>query len=207
MKKKCSAKKGIVVVLSAPSGCGKTTVEALLLKQVANLTRSISATTRSRRKGERSGKDYFFLTKEVFLAERKKGGFLEWAQVFDNYYGTPKSFVDKMLCAGNDVLLTIDVQGALKIKKKLPDAVFVGLVPPSLATLEDRLTKRGTDAGDEIKKRLREAKRELKEMRWYDYVVVNEALSKAVCDIESIIKTEKLKVTRNKEVLRGICSP
>jgi len=205
MKKK-KKKQGVVIVLSAPSGCGKTTVERELLRTGTTLKRSVSATTRSKRKGEREGKDYFFFTKEAFFAKRKRGYFLEWAQVFDKFYGTPATFVKRTVSTGNDVLLTIDVQGAHKIKKKLKDAVFIFLLPPSMSVLRKRLQGRKTDSTDEIRKRLRIAKGELREVKKYDYVVTNDRLSETVKIILSIIKVEKQKVNRNKEVLCGLYS-
>jgi len=197
-------RKGLVLILSAPSGCGKTTVEKALLKKLPNLKQSISATTRPRRKGERNGRDYFFLTEEVFLLQRKEKSFLEWAKVFDNFYGTPRSFVEKMSDKGFDVILTIDVQGARKIKKQLKEAVSVFLLPPSIKELEKRLYGRKTDSDVVIKKRLNIARAELKDAPLYDYVVVNDVLKETIETVSSIINAEKYRVKRNEEVLNGL---
>lgn len=198
---KTKKKKGLVILLSAPSGCGKTTVEKALLSEDRNLKQSISATTRPRRKGERNGKDYFFLTEEEFLIQRKEKAFLEWAKVFDNYYGTPRTSMNALLEKGVDVLLTIDVQGARTVKKKVRDAVSIFLLPPSMAVLKARLYGRKTDSESIIKKRLAIAETELQEAPLYDYVVVNDVLPETVDAVRSIIKAEKYRVERNKEVL------
>jgi guanylate kinase len=205
MKRK-KTKKGIIIVLSAPSGCGKTTIAKKLLQTIPKLKRSVSATTRPKRKGEREGKDYFFQPERKFLDQRKKGCFLEWAQVFDKFYGTPKTFVEKTVRKGDDVLLTIDVQGAKKIKKKLNDAVYIFLLPPSMTVLRKRLQGRKTDSHAEIKKRLCVARKELQEAKYYDYVVTNDQIQETVKIILSIIQAEKQRINRNKEVLRGIYS-
>lgn len=197
---------GLAIVLSAPSGCGKTTIARELLRKNPTVRSSISATTRPRRAGERNGRDYYFLDQAAFLEKRKKGFFIEWAQVFDHYYGTPQDCVEKTMLKGFDVLLTIDVQGARKIRKKIKDAVYVFLLPPSLSVLKERLCKRKTDTRIEIQKRLRIAKQELREAKEYDYVIVNDRIDKAVFAIESIIVAEKKRVNRNKEVLRGLYS-
>ncbi|MBU1864336.1 MAG: guanylate kinase [Candidatus Omnitrophica bacterium] len=192
MKKRKSQKNGLVIVLSAPSGCGKTTVERHLLRTVRRLRRSISATTRARRKGERHGRDYFFFTKKTFQEKIKSNYFLEWARVFSEYYGTPRKSVTDTLQSGFDILLTIDVQGARKIRRKVKSATFIFLLPPSVAQLKKRLIKRGTDTSKEIQKRLRQAKSEMKQSRLYDYIIVNDSLSCVVKTIRDIIQKERL---------------
>ncbi len=201
-----SKNNGILIVLSAPSGCGKTTVEKRLLNKVPRLKRSISYTTRQKRKGERNGKDYFFVTKEAFLKKRKERRFLEWAKVFGNYYGTPKDFVLNTIKGGHDILLTIDVQGAQKIKSKLKKGIYIFLLPPSLPILRKRLLKRKTDIKKEIHKRISQARVEIRAAFSYDYLVINDSVETAVDTIIEIINAEKHKITYNKEVLRGICS-
>ena len=200
--KQCS----LIIVLSAPSGCGKTTVEKRLLKKIPQLKRSISVTTRQKRKDEREGKDYFFITKKAFLQKRRAKYFLEWAKVFGHYYGTPKSFVTNVIKRGSDILLTIDVQGARKVKKKLKQGIYIFLIPPSLKILQKRLCKRGTDMKKEVHKRILHAKRELRDALHYDYLVINDSLESAVNTLCDIINAEKHKIIRNKEVIRGVCS-
>ena len=169
-----------------------------------SLKRSISATTRPRRTGEKDGRDYIFLTDTAFPSKKKRNEFLEWAVVFDHYYGTPKKSVMDTVKKGNDVLLTIDVQGARKIQKKLKNAVYVFLLPPSLKELEKRLRKRKTDSDRVIKKRLGEAKREIQQAQYYDYIVINDRIDNAVKTIQQIINSEKHTYARNKEVVRGV---
>jgi guanylate kinase len=205
MKKK-NTPKGLIIVLSAPSGCGKTTIARELLRTETSLRSSISATTRPRRRGERNGKDYYFFDRESFFEKRKAGFFIEWAKVFDHYYGTPHACVEKTVAKGFDILLTIDVQGTRTIKKKIKDAVYIFLLPPSMSVLNKRLCNRKTDTPSEIKKRLRIAKQELREAKEYDYVIVNDRVDNAVLAIKSIIVAEKKRVNRNKEVLRGVYS-
>jgi guanylate kinase len=198
--------KGLVVVLSAPSGCGKTTVTNRLLKILPHLKRSISVTTRKMRKGEKEGRDYYFFSEEKFLRKQKSGYFLEWAQVFDCYYGTPKDFIYRTIRQGYNVILTIDVQGAKGVRQIIKDGVFIFLAPPSVHALKQRITARGTDSCAEIAKRLSEARREMKCAGEYDYVVINKSLEQTVETISAIIKIEKTKVLRNKEVIRGLYS-
>ena len=207
MKRRTRKNEGIIIILSAPSGCGKTTVEKRLLRKISRLKCSISCTTRQRRKGERNGRDYFFMTPPVFTQKIKTKYFLEWAQVFGNYYGTPKDFISRTIKQGHDVLLTIDVQGARTVKRTLKKGIYIFLLPPSLSILQNRLRKRGTDMKKDIHKRIRQARRELREAFHYDYVVINDSVESAVRIIKHIINAEKHKITINKEVIRGICSP
>lgn len=161
-----------MVVLSSPSGAGKTTVSAVLLKREPNLARSVSCTTRPRRPGEKQGRDYLFVTPPQFRAMIQRREFLEWAKVYRNYYGTPKAWVEGQLARGRDVLFVIDVQGARAIRKARPDAVRIFLVPPSWRVLVKRLTHRGTEKVEALRLRLRTAVRELAEAPRYDYRVV-----------------------------------
>ncbi|MDE7289821.1 MAG: guanylate kinase [Oscillospiraceae bacterium] len=184
--------KGMLIVVSGPSGCGKGTVLAEIIKS-DKIFYSVSATTRSPRPGETDGVNYFFLTKEKFVQLIEEDGMLEYASYCGNYYGTPKRPVEDMLEQGKHVILEIEVQGAMKIMDKHPEALFVFILPPSLKELERRLNKRGTEAEDVIKKRLSEAAGEIKLAYKYDYAVINGELSDAVDDLKAIIRAEELK--------------
>lgn len=184
--------KGMLIVVSGPSGCGKGTVLAEILKS-DRIFYSVSATTRSPRPGETDGVNYYFLTKEKFVQLIEEDGMLEYASYCGNYYGTPKRPVEDMLEQGKHVILEIEVQGAMKIMEKRPEAVFVFILPPSLKELERRLNKRGTEAEDVIKKRLSEAAGEINLAYKYDYAVINGELSEAVDDLKAIIRAEELK--------------
>lgn len=179
--------KGLIFVISAPSGTGKTTLCNELLSSELGLVRSVSLTTRLPRKGERDSEDYFFVSKEDFQERRKKGELLEWTSVLGKLYGTPRWFVEKSIDRGKDVLLSIDVRGALEAKRFYPQAILIFILPPSLKTLETRLKKRSTEKNSQIAKRIRLAKRELSFVEHYDYVVVNDNLEKAVDRLRSII--------------------
>jgi guanylate kinase len=193
--------KGILLVLSGPSGAGKGTVCHEVRKRLENMKYSISATTRKPRVIEREGREYFFLTKEDFEQKIKEGKFLEYAMVYDNYYGTPKDYVDEILENGYDCILEIDPQGAMQIKERMDDAVFIFIAPPSMEELKKRLTFRGTEKPEEIAKRLGNAQKEFKNLPNYDYVIVNDKIEKAVQEVEAIIKAEKLKTCRNHEIM------
>jgi len=190
-------KEGILIVLSGPSGAGKGTICKSLLKQT-DIQYSISATTRSPRPGEKEGREYFFFTKEEFENKIEQDGFLEWAKVYDNYYGTPKKFVEDILLKGKDCILEIDPQGAQKVRTKKPDGVMVFIAPPSMHELKNRITNRGTENQSEINKRLSCAKEEMLCMQNYDYVVVNDKVENAVERINAILIAEKCSIQRNK---------
>jgi guanylate kinase len=193
----CMIKEGILIVLSGPSGAGKGTICKKLLKET-NIQYSISATTRKARPGEEDGRDYFFISKEEFENKLQENGFLEWAQVYDNYYGTPKQFVEEVLAQGKDCILEIDPQGAKKVKEENPDCVLIFIAPPSMEELETRITNRGTENLSEITKRLSCAREEMLSMQNYDYVVVNDQVSEAVKKIQAILIAEKCSIKRNK---------
>ena len=178
---------GRLIVLSGPSGVGKTTVGRSLLKSRRRLIRSISATTRPRRKGEREGRDYRFLTPQAFAALLARNGFLEHADVYGRFYGTPKAPVLKALKSGRDVLLVIDVQGAAQVKRSFPEAVLVFLSPPSWKELVRRLKGRGTEDATALKRRLATARREMAQARRYDAVVVNDRVPSAVRRILALL--------------------
>ncbi|MGB9792414.1 MAG: guanylate kinase [Thermacetogeniaceae bacterium] len=190
--------KPLLIVVSGPSGSGKGTLCGLLRQRLPDLAYSVSVTTRPPRPGEKDGVDYFFVSTEEFLDKIKAGEFLEWAKVYDNYYGTPVSYVKNCLKDGKDVLLEIDIQGARQVKKLFPDAVLIFISPPSFEELGARITKRGTDSEDEIKKRLSSAKEELQAASEYDYVVVNDHQERAVEEILEIIKREKARRSSQK---------
>lgn len=192
--------KGRMIVVSAPSGCGKGTILAEILKS-DDYYYSISATTRSPREGELNGVNYHFISKEEFERLIAEDGMLEYAKYCDNYYGTPKKILENKMNEGINVILEIEVQGAMKVKEICPDALFIFIVPPSVAELERRLKKRGTESEDVIKKRVSEAAGEIKKAINYDYIVVNAALEDAVDDFKTIIKAETMKTAYSKNLI------
>ena len=192
--------KGRLFVISASSGTGKTTLAKKLLKEDKNLVQSVSYTTRPPRSSEVQGRDYFFVTRHEFKNIRRKDGFLEWANVFGRFYGTPKKQVKEHLKRGRDVLLLIDVQGAKQVKKTKPDAVFIFLAPPSKEELKKRLIRRGTETHDEINRRYRVATSELKELnelKLCDYRIVNRELNVAHQVLKAILLAERQAEDRN----------
>lgn len=185
---------GELFIISGPSGVGKGTICSKLLEDAHDFELSVSATTRQPREGEVDGVNYFFLEKEEFLNQIEDGGFLEYAEVFGNYYGTPRKPVEEKLANGIDVLLEIDVQGAAKVKEAYPEGIFIFILPPSLKELRNRLVKRGKDSAEVIEKRLSMAMEEIKEMFTYDYFVINDDLETAVELVESIVDAEHVRV-------------
>jgi len=186
-------RRGIPIVCSSPSGAGKTTLIRLIKKKMNGFGYSISATTRPKSKQEIDGKDYFFLTEKEFLNRRKNGEFVETAKVHGYYYGTLKSQLEEQLKKGKDVLMDIDVIGALNVKKLYPESHLVFITGPSIKALEERLRKRGRDSEKDIKRRLKNARKELKYKKYYDCVIVNDVLSQALKEFINIIKTERKK--------------
>ena len=175
--------KSKIVIISGPSGCGKTTLhKALLASPIlkGKLVKSISATTRSKRPGEREGRDYLFLSTEIFEKRIKKGYFLEWERVFDNYYGTPKQQALNLLKKGINVLLCIDVKGAKTVRQEFSQALKIFIKAPSMKILEARLKARGSESKESLKLRLKVARKELKEAKYYDHVITNADLNKAL---------------------------
>ncbi|ASS91610.1 MAG: guanylate kinase [Bacillaceae bacterium] len=184
-------KKGLLIVLSGPSGVGKGTVrKALFAQKDVNFQYSISVTTRTPREGEKDGVDYFFKTREQFEQMIKENKLLEWAEYVGNYYGTPVEYVEKTLAEGKDVFLEIEVQGALQVKKAFPDGLFIFLLPPSLEELKNRIVTRGTESADLINNRMKKAKEEIDMMDYYDYVVVNDEVNLACEKIKAIVTAE-----------------
>ncbi|MFD1336054.1 guanylate kinase [Oceanobacillus iheyensis] len=188
--------KGILFILSGPSGVGKGTVRKKLFEEETDLQYSISMTTRDRRPGEVDGVDYFYKTKEEFEQLIKDGQLLEYAQYVNNYYGTPRNYVEETLENGQDVFLEIEVQGALQVKENFPEGVFIFLFPPSLDELKNRIVSRGTESQELVLNRLKEARNEIEMMDAYDYVVVNDKVQHAVDKVKTIIKSEHLKRER-----------
>ena len=191
--------KGLLVVLSGPSGVGKGTVRKALFDTDHDRNQffySVSATTREARQGEVNGQDYFFVSRSKFEQMIEEEQLLEYAEYVGNYYGTPLAYIEDMTMQGKAVFLEIEVQGALQVKRRMPDGVFIFLAPPNLGELETRIVNRGTDAPDVIAKRMEQARGELQLMTQYDYVVENDDVSKAVENIQTIIQAEHLKVDR-----------
>jgi guanylate kinase len=191
------AKRGMLIVLSGPSGVGKGTVRKALFEEPdVDFEYSTSMTTRKPRPGEKNGVDYYFVSKEQFEKNIQNGEMLEYAKYVDNYYGTPLKYVNETLDSGQDVFLEIEVNGAMQVRANCPDAVFVFLTPPDLMELKHRLIGRGTDKMDVINRRIKKAVGEISMMRNYDYAVLNDKVPLAVDRIKSIIRSERLRVAR-----------
>ncbi|MFF2015976.1 guanylate kinase [Paenibacillus sp. NPDC058177] len=186
--------KGLLIILSGPSGVGKGTVCSALRPKMPELIYSVSATTRSPRAGEEDGVNYFFKSREQFLSMIEADQLLEYAEYVGNYYGTPRDFVERTLESGKDIILEIEVQGALKVKEKFPEGIFVFLLPPSMDELKDRIRGRGTEHPDVINHRMSVAEDEINLMQHYDYAVVNDEIDLACKRIESIIIAEHCKI-------------
>lgn len=191
------SERGLLIVFSGPSGVGKGTVRQEIFSTPDHkFDYSVSMTTRPQRPGEVDGVDYFFRTREEFEALIKEGQMLEYAEYVGNYYGTPLSYVNEILDKGIDVFLEIEVQGALQVKSKVPDGVFIFLTPPDLEELEERLVGRGTDSPEVIAQRIERAKEEIALMREYDYAVVNDQVSLAAERVKRVIEAEHYRVDR-----------
>ncbi|WP_319797603.1 guanylate kinase [Nitrobacter sp.] len=190
-------RRGLMFVLSSPSGAGKTTLSRLLIERVQGLTLSVSATTRPMRPGEVDGRDYRFVDNEAFEQMVQRGELLEWARVFDNRYGTPRIPVEEALSSGRDVLFDIDWQGTQQLREKArADVVSVFILPPSAADLESRLHTRAQDSNDVIRGRMDRAAHELSHWAEYDYIVINQSVDEAFAEVHSILKAERLKRER-----------
>lgn len=197
---------GLLIVLSGPSGAGKGTLCRELLRQVPGLAYSVSATSRGARPGEIEGVHYFFRSREEFQAMVDHEELLEWAEFCGNYYGTPHFAVEESIQAGRDVILEIEIQGALQVKERYPQGVFIFVVPPSLDVLAERIHKRGTEPEEVIRKRLASAVHELEYVSEYDYVVENDEVPKAVDKLKSILTAEKCRVKRKPFFVKGAVS-
>jgi guanylate kinase len=191
-------REGIIFILSAPSGTGKTTLIKGLRAAYPELRLSVSCTTRGRRQGEVHGRDYYFLESKKFAVLKAKGEFAEWAKVHDFFYGTPRRSLEQSVRLGQDILLDIDVQGARKIKRKYPQAVSIFLVPPSWRELQRRLARRGTDGEEIIRRRLVNARSEIRNIIKYDYYVVNRQVRESLGLLKSIVEAERAKTFRVK---------
>ncbi len=192
-------REGVIFILSAPSGAGKTTLINGLMKIFPGITLSVSYTTRSPRPGEVPGRDYHFVAKKKFAEMQARGNFAEWANVHGSLYGTPRGPLERNIRRGRDVLLDIDVQGASKIKRQYHRAVSIFLLPPSWQELERRLALRGTDQRESIRQRLENARREIRAIMRYDYFVVNREIGEALESLKSIVIAEKLRISRVKK--------
>lgn len=188
------SRKGTLFVISGPSGVGKGTLREALLAELSGIRLSVSVTTREPRVGEVDGRDYFFVSEEAFNELILNDKLLEWAKVYTNMYGTPQDFVLENLNKGQDILLEIDIQGALQVKKKMPDGVFIFISPPSIDELALRLCSRGKDSQESINIRLAACKDEMKYSKRYDYIVINDNIRDAVDKLRSIIVAERCKI-------------
>lgn len=195
---------GVLTVVSGFSGAGKGTVMKRLIQKYDDYALSISVTTRNPREGERDGIEYFFKTKEEVEAMIENDEFLEYARYVDNYYGTPRFYVEEMLAKGKNVILEIEIQGAMQIKAKNPEAVLVFVTPPSFEELRNRLVGRGTETADVIESRLRRASEEAEGMPSYDYILVNDQVEDCVDRLHQIILSERAKAQRNEEFINTI---
>ncbi|MGN1379862.1 MAG: guanylate kinase [Bacilli bacterium] len=197
------SKKGLLIVISGPSGAGKDSICKKLLNECNNLYLSISMTTRKPRNGEISGKDYFFITKDDFEEKIKDNIFLEYAIYNDNYYGTPKDKVEEMINKGKDVILVIDIKGALTIQKIIPSALFIFIMPPDMETLKNRLIGRKTESKESVIERFKNAYNEINNYKKYNYVVINDKVNECTDKVKAIIKAEKCRVDRIEEINLG----
>lgn len=197
-------KKGILIVVSGFSGAGKGTIMKELLRKYDNYALSVSATTRNPRPGEEEGVAYFFKTTDEFEKMIAKDELIEYAKYVDNYYGTPRTYVEEQLKAGRDVILEIEIQGALKVKKKFPDTLLLFVTPPSAAELRNRLVNRGTETMDVIEYRLGRAKEEAEGMDQYDYLIINDELDVCVEEVHRIIEGEHRRSFRNQEFIENM---
>jgi len=195
--------KGMIIIVSAPSGAGKTSICDALIKSDKNIVYSVSSTTRGPRKGEKNGREYFFVNESTFKSMVKKNMFVEWAKVHDHFYGTSKKVLEQTINKGKDILLDIDVQGAVKIKKQYKDALMIFITTPNLKILKERLIKRNKDSLDVIKTRLENAKKELTYLPKYDYLILNDKLDESIEKAKSIICAERLSIKRNIKIFGG----
>lgn len=195
---------GLLIVMSGFSGAGKGTLMKRMLADYEEFCFSVSMTTRAPREGEVDGKDYFFVDRPAFEKAISEDGFVEYAEYCGNYYGTPKSYVDKQLKAGKCVILDIEVQGAMQIKEKFPDALMVFVTPPSIEVLIERLRARGTETEEVIQKRIKRAKEEALSIGKYEYIVVNDDLDEAVKDMHEMVMAARFSTFRNRDFINSI---
>lgn len=197
--------KPFIIIISSPSGAGKTTISKYLIRTDKNIKMSVSSTTRSKREGETEGQDYFFTDREQFEKDVQNGKFVEHAKIFNEYYGTPANFIDQCLNEKKDVLFDIDWQGTIQVKEKFLDNIItIFILPPSFQELERRLKTRATDSESKIKERLSWAKEEITKYHLYDYVIINDDIEKAKDEVESIIKAERIKRTSHDDFIKNL---
>lgn len=196
--------KGSLFVISAPSGAGKTTVCHRVLESMPDLAYSISHTTRPPRYGEKDGVDYFFVSEDEFLRMRKRGDFLEWALVHNNYYGTARRQISDCLGSGKDILLDIDVQGARQVRDQLSEAILIFILPPSWEVLEERLRKRQSNDEETLKLRIANARSEVRAVREYDYIIINDDLDEAIRNLTAIVQAERCRRPRVIPSFKGL---
>jgi guanylate kinase len=200
MEQSAAPRRGIIFILSAPSGAGKTTISRAALKAIDGLEASVSLTTRRPRNGEAEGIDYLFVSEEEFVRRREAGELAEWARVFEASYGTPRAALDRAIAAGRDILLDIDIQGARQINGSYPhDAVTIFVLPPSFDELEGRLRRRATEGEAAIAERLRRARDEAQAYPEYDYLIVNADIKDSLIRLRAVVEAERLRVARLRE--------
>lgn len=199
-----SSNNGLLIVISGPSGAGKGTVCNAYLEKHKDTMMSISVTTRTPRFNEEEGKNYFFKDEATFKGMIDNGDFLEYANVYGNYYGTPRKYVLNKLKEGNDIFLEIDIQGALQVKERYDEGIFVFIVPPTMEELKRRIVKRGTESAEKVYKRFQSAFEELNFINRYNYIVINDDVENAVSKLEAIVEAEKCRVSRNKNFYHNL---
>ena len=199
-------RKGLLIVVSGFAGSGKGTLMKRLVEDYEGYALSVSMTTRNPRPGEVHGREYFFVSKEEFERKIEEGGLIEYASYVENYYGTPRDYVEEQMAAGKDVLLEIEIQGALKVRKRFPDAVLIFVLPPSVEELYRRLKNRGTETEDVMRKRMSRAREEAGVIGKYDYIVINDEIEESVKTLHGLIEAAHRTTGRNEEFIRGIQS-
>ncbi len=197
-------RRGLLIIVSGFAGSGKGTIMKRLVEEYENYALSVSMTTRAPRPGEVHGREYFFVSKEEFERKIKEGGLIEYASYVENYYGTPRAYVEEQMAAGKDVVLEIEIQGALKVRERYPDAVLIFVLPPSVEELYRRLKNRGTETEDVVRKRMSRAAEEAGIIERYDYIMINDEVAGSVRRLHNLIESAHFTPGRNEEFIRGI---
>ncbi|MBC7765196.1 MAG: guanylate kinase [Hyphomonadaceae bacterium] len=205
MEKRKMKRRGVLLIVSGPSGAGKGTLVRAYVDSREDVYLSVSATTRSPRAGEVDGTSYHFTSYEQFMDMVNEGQLLEWAEYCGNCYGTPKAAIEQMLAEGKDVILEIDVQGAMKIRSKMPEGVFIFVLPPSMEVLKQRLIGRESESNTSVIARLKRAQTEFLLIDKYNYVLVNDTIEQAISDLDGILRAEKCRIERNKNIIQEVC--